>query len=133
MNSKSIRYPRKISCGLNRGLRRGPYAWEIEPSQQEAEERKRRQADRALVYGEPLSPDQVAAVIGNYRRNLEQMAAIAIETSEITSIAKIAEVVGVSESQIRLLLQRSNTELNLEEILKIISASRSVVAFDFGY
>lgn len=133
MNSKPIRYPRKISFGLNRRPHRGPYAWEIEPNQQEAEERKRRQAERALVYGEPLSPDQVAAVIGNYRRNLEQMAAIAIETPEITSIAKIAEAVGVSELQLGQLLRRNSTELNLEEILKIITACRAVVAFDFGY
>lgn len=133
MPYKPIHYPRKISSSLNCGPHRGPYAWEVEPTPREADERKRRQAERALVYGEPLSPEEIATSMESYRRSLEQMAAIAIETSEITSIAKVTEAVGVSESQLGLLLQRNSTDLSLEDILKIITACRSVVAFDFGY
>lgn len=133
MNSKPIRYHRKISFSCNHGPHRGPYAWEIEPTPQEADERKRHLAERALLNSRPLAPVEIAAVMGTYRRNLEQMSAIAIEISEITSIAKIAEAVGVSESQLQLLIQRNDTELSLEEILKVITACRSVIAFDFGY
>ena len=131
MDSK-VRYPRKISFGLNRGPHRGPLAWEIEPTPQEAEESKKRQADRVLVYWEPLPSEEITAVMDSYRRSLEQMATIAIETPEITSNAKIAEAVGVFESQIQLLVERKCSNLSIEEILKVITACRSVVAFDFG-
>jgi|GEM_PF-2231028 len=132
MDSKPIRYPRKISFGLNRGLRRGPYAWEIEPTPQEADESKRRQAERALMYCEPLPAEEITAVMESYRRSLEQMATIAIETSEITSNAKIAEAAEVFESQIQLLVQRKCSNLSVEEILKVVTACRLVAAFDFG-
>lgn len=132
MNSKPIRYPRKISFGPIRGPHRGPYTWEIEPTPQEAEERKRRQTERALLYCELLPAEEITAVMESYRRSLEQMATIAIQASEITLNAKIAEAAGVSESQIQLLVQRKCTSLSVEEILKVITTCRSVVAFDFG-
>ncbi|AHI05769.1 hypothetical protein BDW_06315 [Bdellovibrio bacteriovorus W] len=61
------------------------------------------------------------------------MAAIAIETSEITSITEIAEAVGISESKIQILIQSNDTEHSLEEILEAIAACMSVIAFDFWY
>lgn len=133
MDSKSIRYPRKISFGLNRRPHRGPYAWEIESTPQELEERGRRTVESARINSEPLSPEEVSSVIENYRRSLGQMAAIAVEASEITSIAKIAETIGVSEPQIQLLLQKKSDNLSIEELLRIIVACGSVVTFDFGY
>ncbi|MGE9743739.1 hypothetical protein [Bdellovibrio bacteriovorus] len=133
MHYKPIRYPRRISSSLNCGPHRGPYAWEVEPTPREADERKRRQAERALVYGETLSPEEIATSMESYRRSLEQMATIAIEVSEITSFEKIAEAARVSESQIQLLLQRKSVNLGIEDLLRIIVACRSLFAFDFGY
>lgn len=133
MDFKSISYPRKISFGLSRGPHRGPYVWEIESTLQEAEEREKRLAERALLYNEPLSFEEIAAVMESYRRSLDQMATIAVEVSEITSFEKIAEAARVSESQIQLLLQRKSVNLSIEDLLRIIVACRSIVAFDFGY
>lgn len=85
------------------------------------------------MYCEPLTAEEITAVMDSYRRSLEQMATIAVEVSEITSFEKIAKAARVSESQIQLLLQRKSVNLGIEDFLRIIVACRSLVAFDFGY
>lgn len=100
MDSKQIRCPRRISFGPIRGPHRGPCAWEIEPTPQEADESQRRQAELALLYCEPLPAEEITAVMESYRRSLEQMVNIAIFPSQ--KISKNLALLGSSRLTVAL-------------------------------